>query len=59
MTEILVNSAGCDWYSAIKLTNGCWLAMLKTKSPDAVVVRDSWDPEDLQELLAQHSGTRH
>lgn len=59
MTEILVNSRGCDWYSAITLTTGSWLALLGTKSPDSIVVRTVDDPEDLQELIVQHYGTKH
>lgn len=60
MTELLVQSRGCDWYSAITLTPGtCWLAMLKEVSPDAVVVRDSDDPSDLQELLTSCGGWKH
>ena len=59
MTEILVHSKGCDWYSAIKLTTGSWLALFGQISPGTVVLRDRNDPEDLQELLVQHYGTKH
>lgn len=60
MTEIIVQSKGCDWWAAINQTPGtCWLAMLKNVSPDTVVVRDRDDPEDLQELLTSCDGMKH
>lgn len=60
MTEILVSSKGCDWYSAITQTGGtCWLAQLKEIEPGTVVVRDAGDPEDLGELLASAGGWKH
>jgi hypothetical protein len=60
MTEILVNSRGCDWYAAITQTGTtCWLAQLKEIAPDTVVVRASDDPADLGELLASAGGWKH
>lgn len=60
MTEIIVESKGCDWWSAISLTPGtCWLAMLGNVSPGTVVVRDRDDPKDLQELLTSCGGRVH
>lgn len=61
MTELLVHhSKGCDWYSSITMTPGtCWLAMLRNVSPGTVVVRDSDDPSDLQELLTGCGGWKH